>query len=332
MYSDEDLNSAVNDGVLQEQDVTAFRNYMQKQRSTQFQDEEHFRLVNGFNDIFVVIAAVLALAALWTLGNIVAPWFGGALVAVASWLLAEYFTRNRHMALPSIVLLLSCLTGVFAGVLVTGLETWGDVAIVPIVACLLTAVVATLHWFRFRVPITLTALAAAGIGSVIMLGMWAFDFSEVATKIITLVSGLAVFSLALSWDRSDRKRQTRRSDVAFWLHLLAAPLIVHPIFVTLAQGDFSVGLTQAGLTIVLYVVLALVSLIIDRRALMVSALSYVIYVFSALLDSVGLVDISTAVIGLVIGSGLLLMSVFWHPLRGALMKFIPQGIAQQLPA
>jgi hypothetical protein len=28
------------------------------------------------------------------------------------------------------------------------------------------------------------------------------------------------------WDSSDRARLTRRSDVAFWLHLLAAPMIV----------------------------------------------------------------------------------------------------------
>jgi len=29
--------------------------------------------------------------------------YGGGLVASASWLLAEYFTRRRHMALPSIL-------------------------------------------------------------------------------------------------------------------------------------------------------------------------------------------------------------------------------------
>ena len=53
----------------------------------------------------IVIAAVIALAGLWTIGNTMSPLIGGGLVAVASWLLSEYFTRRRHMALPSIVLL-----------------------------------------------------------------------------------------------------------------------------------------------------------------------------------------------------------------------------------
>ena len=74
-------------------------------------------MVHGFNDIFVVIAAVIALAGLWTIGNTMSPLIGGGLVAVASWLLSEYFTRRRHMALPSIVLLVTALGGTFGGVI-----------------------------------------------------------------------------------------------------------------------------------------------------------------------------------------------------------------------
>ena len=45
--------------------------------------------------------------------------------------------------------------------------------------------------------------------------------------------GVGVFLFAMRWDSSDPARQTRRSDVAFWLHLLAATgvlLIVFAIF------------------------------------------------------------------------------------------------------
>src|SRR5438874_3733945 len=34
---------------------------------------------------------------------------------------------------------------------------------------------------------------------------------------------------AMAFDASDRERATRRADCAFWLHLLAAPLIVHSL-------------------------------------------------------------------------------------------------------
>ncbi|RUO58981.1 hypothetical protein [Pseudidiomarina insulisalsae] len=332
MYSDDDLRSAVTAGVITEKDADALRDYVEQQRSTQFQDEEHFRLVSGFNDIFVVIAAVLALAALWTLGNTVAPWLGGLAVAVSSWLLAEYFTRIRRMALPSIVLLGSCLAGLFAGSFLTLTEIWGDSALVPLTSFIVTTLVAVAHWFRFRVPITLAAGAATTVGLVISAAALTFSFSDSLLKILLFASGVLVFALALYWDRSDLERQTRRSDVAFWLHLLAAPLLVHPIFVTLADQHFAIGLPQALATIVMYAVLASVSLIIDRRALMVSALSYVIYVFSALLDSYGLVSVSTALIGLIVGSGLLLLAVFWHPLRRALINALPQRLSTAVPA
>lgn len=331
MYSDDDLRSAVAAGVITDKDATALRDYVERQRATQFQDEEHFRLVSGFNDIFVVIAAVLALAALWSLGNLIAPWLGGGAVAVASWLLAEYFTLKRRMALPSIVLLFACLGGVFAGVFLTLMEVWQESALVPLLAFLPTTMIACAHWFRFRVPITLAAGAATFVGLIISLLAWAFAFSDSLLKITLFIAGLAVFALALYWDRSDLERQTRRSDVAFWLHLLAAPLLVHPIFVTLAGQDMEVGIMQALLTILVYLVLAGVSLVIDRRALMVSALSYVIYVFSALLNSYGLVSVSTALIGLVVGSGLLLLAVFWHPLRGWLVNLMPQRLSTAVP-
>lgn len=332
MYSDDDLRSAVAAGVITDKDANALRDYVERQRATTFQDEEHFRLVSGFNDIFVVIAAVLALAALWTLGNLVAPWLGGGAVAIASWLLAEYFTRKRRMALPSIVLLFACLGGVFGGIFLALMEIWNESALVPLLAFLPTTIVACAHWFRFRVPITLAAGAATTVGVIVSLMAWAFAFSDNLLKITLFVAGLAVFLLALYWDRSDLERQTRRADVAFWLHLLAAPLLVHPIFVTLAGHDMDVGLPQALVTILVYLLLAGVSLVIDRRALMVSALSYVIYVFSALLNSYGLVSVSTALIGLVVGSGLLLLAVFWHPLRSSLVKVLPQRLAAAVPA
>ena len=49
--------------------------------------------------------------------------------------------------------------------------------------------------------------------------------------VFSLVSGLAVFAAAMSFDMSDRERITRWADCAFWLHLLAAPLIVRSAIV-----------------------------------------------------------------------------------------------------
>ena len=59
MYSEDDLESAVTAGVLTPEAAAAFRTHVTQLRSAPVGDEEHFRLVTGFNDIVVVIASVL---------------------------------------------------------------------------------------------------------------------------------------------------------------------------------------------------------------------------------------------------------------------------------
>jgi hypothetical protein len=61
MYSDSDVEAAVAAGALAPDAAAALRNYVAGARTTPAVDEEHFRLLTGFNDIFVSIAAVILL-------------------------------------------------------------------------------------------------------------------------------------------------------------------------------------------------------------------------------------------------------------------------------
>jgi len=291
-------------------------------RQTPAVDEEHFRLVTGFNDIFVVIACVLLLLALKWIGEEAAPWLGTLALAGAAWLLAEFFTRKRRMALPSIVLLLAFVGGIFK----TGVSAFDSLLIASAVA----AAAARLHWLRFRVPITVAAGAAAVVACAYALLLKAIPAAIDWTAGILLVSGVAVFAVAMRWDLSDTQRQTRRSDVAFWLHLLAAPLLVHPVFTTLGVFNAEVGLAKALVVVALYIGLALVSLAIDRRALMVSALVYVLYAFTALLKQYGVVSLGFATTALAIGAALLLLSAFWHPSRSFVLRRLPASMRERL--
>jgi len=230
MYSEDDLSSAVAAGVLTEASAEAFRAHVEQRQRSSAVDEEHFRLVTGFNDIFVVIACVLLLASLAGIGASYASHIGSAAVAVAAWLLAEFFTRRRRMALPSIVLLLAFTGAVFATILlVVGTNDPVAYAIASAVA----ALAAWLHWRRFRVPITIAAGVAAAVGCAFGLFLWVAPNAGIWLNLLSLIAGIAVFAAAMRWDATDTLRQTRRSDVAFWLHLLAAPLLVHPIFTVL---------------------------------------------------------------------------------------------------
>jgi len=357
MYSESDLESAVAAGALTPMQAASFRNFVAASHHMPVVDEEHFRLLTGFNDIFVGIAAAILLAAVGMIGYYVPPNvdvdgptpFMGLFVAATAWGLAEFFTLKRRMALPSIILLLAFVGGIFeaAG---TGIVTAiGERnidspqigMIILSVSAAIAAAAAWIHWKRFRVPITVAAGAGALVA--LALGLVALGFAsedmtyeqartmQTAMEAGALVLGVAVFLFAMRWDASDPKRETRRSDVAFWLHLLAAPLIVHPVFSLLGLTEGATSTLDGAVVILLYVVLGLVALAIDRRALLVSALAYVLYALNSLFQEYGAVELSVALTALVIGSALLLLSAFWTTARRAVVTPLPEGLRLKLP-
>ncbi|MBO9622516.1 MAG: hypothetical protein J7500_07370 [Sphingomonas sp.] len=356
MYSESDLANAVEAGVLSPDAAAAFRNHVAAGRSTPTVDEEHFRLLTGFNDIFVAIAAALILVAMGWIGFYigakimdldaiqgprqvgVATAIGGFMVAGTSWLLAEYFTKRRRMALPSILLLIGFAGGFFAGLgavfganapwlaelfgATTELQERQLAGACAAIVGVATAGVTWLHWRRFMVPITVAvgalSLVAVGVGLVTAL----VPASQELVNPMLLACGVLVFAFAMHWDMSDRERRTRRSDVAFWLHLGAAPLIAHPVFHMLGVFEGQIGAPMAALVLALYVAFAFVALAVDRRALLVSSLVYVLWAMYALFEKSGAVELAAALTALVIGSALLTLSAFWQPMRRSVVGLL----------
>jgi hypothetical protein len=189
---------------------------------------------------------------------------------------------------------------------------------------------AWLHWWRFRVPITVALGVAAAVAVVVTLLLAIVPEALNWTTPIALVAGLVVFVFALRWDAADPARLTRKSDVAFWLHLLAAPLLVRAVFGALGVSEGGTTLGNALAVVALYAVIALVSLSIDRRALLVAALGYVLYTFSALLNQHGVVSLSFAITALATGSALLLLSAFWHRCRALVLQCLPAAVQARL--
>ena len=326
MYSDEDLVSAVKSGVLTEEAAAAFRRHVGRSSDGTSVDDERFRLVTGFNDIFVVIACALTLASVAWIGSVLAPGLGSLAAALTAWALAEFFVRKRRMALPAIVLLLSFVGGLFGA----SLLFFEGTRFTFVVASLVALAGAWLHWRRFRVPITVAVAAAAAVGFAVALLLTVMPEAKSWMTIISFLAGIAVFALAMRWDATDRLRETRRSDVAFWLHLLAAPLLVRAAFAALGVSEGQASVWEAVAVVALYVALALVSLSIDRRALMVAALSYVLYTFSALLKQYGVVSLNFAITALALGSALLLLSAFWNASRAFVLKRLPPALQLRL--
>lgn len=305
-------------------------------------DAENFRLLTGFNDIFVTLACALVLGALAAL---IPDPAATVVVGAVAWGFAEYFTRRRRMALPSILLLLVfviCVTAL-AFQLVSGGGHWGLAAqqmllhgnsvamLAPVmVAGLAGGLAAAVHWWRFRVPITLAAGAATLTICCVALARAVFQNSTGMWAAV-LVMGLCIFALAMRYDISDRKRLTRNTDIAFWLHLLAAPLIVHSIVVLTGINSQGLNPVPALAVLLAYMLFTLVAVAIDRRALLVSAMIYVLLALNALFSS-GKMAEGFGLTALVLGSFLVMLSAGWGFLRRRLLGVLPARITEWLPS
>ncbi|MEL6237349.1 MAG: hypothetical protein AAFQ90_02020 [Pseudomonadota bacterium] len=373
MYSEDDINSAVAAGALSAEAATSFRDHVSRMRALPRQSEENFKLINSFNDVFVAISVVILLVAVGAIGQAIAEMIApdtwsttrrfdlseeelsaldaaqawrqglqlsvsGLFVAIAAWPLSEFFTRKRRMALPSILLLLAFVGGVFFAVFGTGMAVGTDIdeflgASMVIVAGAIAAGAASLHWRRFQVPITVAAASGVAVISVLLaiVGVFQVDMDSTGFYLSVLVAGLIVFGFAMRWDMSDRERITRRSDVAFWLHLLAAPLIAHSIFAMIGVTQGLVGIGAALGVLAVYIAFGLLALAVDRRALLVSALAYVLFALTFLFRQFGAVELNFALTALVIGSALLSLSAFWQPIRAQVIGVLPEGLRAKLP-
>lgn len=328
MYTDEDLNHAVSKGIFSAECVAAFRENISTSKHTHAVDEESFSLVSSFNDIFVVIACTLLLGSSAWLTSAIHPSAGMAILAGLSWVLAEFFVRKRKMALPAIVLLLSFIGGIFA----TGIylfKAMGTEAFFFSAAA--AAIAAYAHWLRFKVPITIATGTAASVAVVVAAVLTMFPgMSDWLTHMV-FFGGIVSFSIAMYWDMADRSRTTRQSDIAFWLHLLAAPMIVHPIFSGLGIAGGNQNLSNITIILFLYLAMTFLSVIIDRRAFMISSLIYVIYAFYNFFTLYGFAGYNLALTGVCIGLALILLSAVWHRVRTAIVYRLPYFTQQLLP-
>lgn len=338
-----DLDDAVTAGVIDRETCQKIVAFLQSRNAESdadaSADEEQLRLVTGFNDIFVTIGLGLFLGALSYLLQGMSPVVSAASAAVASWLLAEFFSRRKRMALPSIALLLVFVSSVLLAAYATlnggqlrggisdALNT-GSVALA--FSCLAAALAAAAHWMRFHVPITVAAgFVAVAILIVAAVSSLIPGIIQDHPAVVFIPLGLAAFALAMRFDMSDRQRLTRRTDIAFWLHLIAAPTIVHPLIISLGIAEQQ-GLAGAISVFLIFAILCLVALVIDRRAVLVSSLGYLAYAAYTLVTVAGWGSASAFGV-LLVGAIVLLLSAAWRPLRAIVLGFMPDAVACRIP-
>lgn len=342
MIRDEHIETAIARGILTPDQAEGLRAIARDGRGAAFAgdgaadpDDERFRLIGGFNDVFVTIGVGLLIAALVGLANAfkMGPWFG-VLALVAAWILSEIFAVRLRLALPSIALAAmfagagAYLFGIFSEVLTGALGITGEPVhgFERLLVGLGVVIAAGAHDLRFRVPVD-TAILVGGFVCVLSgaLGTLAPIWTRDNTSLLMGLFGLGVFVAALRVDSTDPLRTTRRADVAFWLHLMAAPMIVHPVM-SLVYGQASVMNGWQALTVLaVFLLLGIVALVIDRRALLVSGLTYAGIALAYLLQQG--VDAGTGVALTLLGLSLLVLglSLGWRAIRAAIVPRLPLG-------
>lgn len=360
----EDLDAAVTAGVVTQPQADALCKFVAGRRRSRFeqsgQEDEHFRFMTGFNDFFFAIGILLlGFGVNFFTGGLPLPSIVGAVII---WALSELLVRRMRLVLPGILLSIFFVIFIFQAVpfdlssftslppaqlrgpswsslLLGGLGLSGAPLAVTAKA-LIAAAAAGLYYWRFRLPFALLPIAVSLVLAVISVVAMIFGtLPAFIHSLVILACGFGVFAVAMTFDVSDRDRVTRYSDCAFWLHLLAAPLIVHSLISLITPNVFLVTNTVAISILLIVAALAAIALAIDRRALLVAALIYIGVVISYAIGGTagwtrqggpdqGVVFFATL---LILGTFVIALGVGWHPLRKWLIAHISPSIAGKLP-
>lgn len=348
MIDTDDIQAAVSAGILNERQaasLTAIAHSRRGAREGLDIGDEPFELFKGLNEVFIMVGLViLALGWVgilgWSIYGELQTWRATAVLysgitAGMIWILSEYFIRRRRMVGPAIL-----LTLMFAGNAAFGLsQQFAQVFMVAqrdfsslILPGLLTVGAIFLYWLRFKVPFAM-ALIALGLFATALLAAATssgtppesyreiFVFSaESSFAWITLVLGLLTFAVAMVFDGSDPHRVTRRSAQGFWLHLVAAPMIINTVALSLLSND-----AQSAHIAILSAMaaFAVVAIVIDRRSFLLAAIAYVVSVLLTLNPVTE--DVGGAGVLLALGVFLVLLGAFWTRIRWALLSALPLG-------
>ncbi|MER8691781.1 hypothetical protein NKI77_19235 [Mesorhizobium opportunistum] len=338
-------------------------------------DEENLRLVGGGNDLFVTVGTVLLSAGFFFVLTTLLPgqtfWIAGIL-AVFAWGLAEIVTRQHRMKLSSSVLALIFMAAILAALALQVEASFGirkPETIWQLLALRQTGsragylflgggiIAAAIYFWRFRVPIIAGTIAIA-FTLLAFLQTAIILYDSVTTGAIApprledvpellraalympLICGLIVFATGVAFDIYDRDRRKIWSDCAFWLHVVSAPMLVHPLFIMATGQNVVFGhiAPDANATIMLTILILgflYVALAIDRRSLLVPTLAYfgslgIYYLVNSASDSTGIPPF--ALILVVVGALIILFGAGWQRIRRIVVNpTLPAAVIRRLP-
>jgi hypothetical protein len=282
--------------------------------------------------------------------------------ALVMWGLGELFARRRRLFLPAIAIVcaLTAFTVIGVALLYVGALLGRELNIdagdgMPaevrtglLLAAAFAFIAPAAFYARFRLPFSI-GMAGGGVAFFVIVAALLFN-AELTVQYLAaiyLVLGLVLFLAGVGFDARDPARVSRYSDNGFWLHFAAAPLILGGAFGLVGQafgqdGAAAMGgagtlimasatdqgstVLQAAVILLVVVVLGFVSLLINRRVLIVSALLTTGVAIGVILNEFGLgAGALAASVLVVLGGFVLILGAGWHSVRRALLGWVKPG-------
>jgi hypothetical protein len=277
MYSHSDIQDAVEGGALTADQAASLRNFVAARTGTPTADEEHVRWLLGFHDFYIYFSSILLMIGVGWLGSKIEvgrgpSFFIPLLVALLCWGLAEYFVKRKRLALTGISLSWIFVYAVYFTVMLLAAQVIGPSdsrttgQIVSAVSAALAAGAAFLHWKRFGEPVAFSLIlgtTAIAIMSLLGAAVPRDPDGTVSFIVLTLI-GIATLAYAQTWEAKDIYRITKKADIAFWLHWVAAFEVALGLMGLLGLTNSpSEGAAIGG--IVVFLIMVLVGIVLDRR-------------------------------------------------------------------
>ena len=277
--------------------------------------EEPLKFIRSFGDVFISLGVVLLVIAI-NMTELSGYYY---FIPVAGFILvAEWLVRGRRLALPGIAILISILFFVNKAIAF-------DHENATIFGLGILSLTSLLFYIRYKMPFSLLPLAAG----LVAIGIIQVGVDVIRHPIIFTGFGLLVFAIAMWFDIRDTARVSHLSDSAFWLHLLASPLIVHGAMVSMLFSD-QAWIQAMGMEIIIVTFFSgilLLALLLDRRAMLISTQLYMIYALTQILQ--GRLDSTQNIIIYVLmalGLFIIFFGAYWYKTRRLIFRFLSGSV------
>jgi hypothetical protein len=345
-----DIDAARQAGILDERkaaELVAFFQDRHVQSTGDVTEEQTLRFLSNFNDIFISIGLIiLSIGVMMASGTLFGDTGNAFIILspilVVMWLLLEYFAGRRRLVLPSMTLsvLFTFTFTLLAALWANGLgdlesasntfsintsDSFDTIKGVALWSAGGAAIGAGLIFFRFRLPFSLFLIALSIAAGLYTEAFSNGNVSSIYSGTASLIIGLVTLIVAVLFDVRDPQRKTLNADNAFWLHLAAAPQVMLGLRAIFSGSTFDT--LSAGEAIPLLIALAVfsvLSLALNRRALIAAGLLSFWLAISAITDQSmsGTTQISISL--LLLGGGIVLLGAGWKTARRIVLAFMPK--------